>query len=174
MVREAFEYAQAQGVPLCAFLGDTCVTLRMADELRVRMMRVCLPWIALPASCLLCCLLWHLWYDSMHGEVSVGLVVPAQERGGRDGHSRCTAMPGLQGRPWRRLDVRSCCARMQELHSVYYEPLAQVCPSVEAILAGPPVKKMLFMTDPARVDQELRPHWEVGCNQPAVLILPGC
>ena len=52
---------------------------------------------------------------------------------------------------------------LQELHSVYYEPLAQECPSVEHILAGPPVKKLLFMTDPAHVDEEVRPHWEVGC-----------
>ena len=36
VVREAFAYAEERGVPLCAFLGDTCVTLRMTDELRVR------------------------------------------------------------------------------------------------------------------------------------------
>ena len=36
MVRAAFEYAQETETPLCAFLGDECVTLRMTEELLVR------------------------------------------------------------------------------------------------------------------------------------------
>ena len=35
VVRAAFEYADQNGVPLCAFLGDSCATLRMAPELEV-------------------------------------------------------------------------------------------------------------------------------------------
>jgi hypothetical protein len=35
VVAAAFEYAERMGVPLCAFLGDTCATLRMAPELEV-------------------------------------------------------------------------------------------------------------------------------------------
>lgn len=50
---------------------------------------------------------------------------------------------------------------MQELNDVYYEPLAEVLPSVEAILQGPPVMKLLFMTDPRIVDSKLKPDWQV-------------
>ena len=50
---------------------------------------------------------------------------------------------------------------MQELNDVYYEPLAEVLPSVEAILKGPPVMKLLFMTDPRVVDGKLKPDWQV-------------
>ena len=35
VVKAAFEYAQETETPLCAFLGDKCVTLRMTDELLV-------------------------------------------------------------------------------------------------------------------------------------------
>ncbi len=44
---------------------------------------------------------------------------------------------------------------------MYYEPLARVVPSLSDILEGPPVKKLLFMTDAARIDATLRPHWKV-------------
>lgn len=53
----------------------------------------------------------------------------------------------------------------QELRDVYYEPLARVMPSVNAILDGPPVMKLLFMTDPKVVDAKLKPDWQVAaCN----------
>ena len=35
VVAAAFEYAARTGTPLCAFLGDTCSTLRMTPELEV-------------------------------------------------------------------------------------------------------------------------------------------
>lgn len=35
IVRSAFQYAAEMRVPLCAFLGDTCVTLELTDELQV-------------------------------------------------------------------------------------------------------------------------------------------
>ena len=50
----------------------------------------------------------------------------------------------------------------QALRDVYYEPLAQVMPSVDAILNGPPVMKLLFMTDPNVVDAKLKPDWQVA------------
>ena len=50
---------------------------------------------------------------------------------------------------------------VQELNDVYYEPLAEVVPSVDAILAGPPVMKLLFMTHPRIVDSKLKPDWQV-------------
>lgn len=49
---------------------------------------------------------------------------------------------------------------MQELHTRYYEPLARIAPSLEDILQGPPVKKLLFMTDPAVIDSDLKPLWQ--------------
>lgn len=51
---------------------------------------------------------------------------------------------------------------MQELHQRYYEPLARIAPSLEEILQGPPVKKLLFMTDPSAIDNKLKPLWEVS------------
>lgn len=47
------------------------------------------------------------------------------------------------------------------MKDVYYEPLAAVMPSIDAILAGPPVMKLLFMTDPRIVDSKLKPDWQV-------------
>ncbi len=58
----------------------------------------------------------------------------------------------------------------QELRDVYYEPLAQVMPSVDAILDGPPVMKLLFMTDPKVVDAKLKPDWQVAAC-PILLVM---
>ena len=49
----------------------------------------------------------------------------------------------------------------QELHERYYEPLAAVQPSLQAILQGPPVKKLLFMTHPDIVTSQIIPYWQV-------------
>lgn len=51
---------------------------------------------------------------------------------------------------------------LRELHSVYYEPLARVEPSLQQLLAGPAVKKLLFMTEPHRVEGLLKPHWQAA------------
>ena len=53
---------------------------------------------------------------------------------------------------------------IQALKDVYYEPLAQVLPSVDAILRGPPVMKLLFMTDPPIVNAKLKPDWQVNMH----------
>ena len=58
---------------------------------------------------------------------------------------------------------------MQALQDVYYEPLAQVMPSIDTILQGPPVMKLLFMTDPKVVDAKLKPDWQVA-SQPMFAI----
>ncbi len=52
------------------------------------------------------------------------------------------------------------CRTLQELHARYYEPLAAVKPSADALLEDT-VRKLLFMTDPALVDGEIKPFWEV-------------
>ena len=51
---------------------------------------------------------------------------------------------------------------VQELHEVFWEPKAAVLPSLQALLEGPPVKKLLFMTDAARIASATLPHWQVG------------
>lgn len=48
---------------------------------------------------------------------------------------------------------------VKELHETYYEPLAEVAPSLEALLAGAPVKKLLFMAPPVLVEAQLKPDW---------------
>jgi len=60
----------------------------------------------------------------------------------------------------RRSALRRFSPRPQELHERYYEPRARVAASLAELLAGPPVKKLLFMTDPHTVDSRLRPSWE--------------
>ncbi|PSC68822.1 Haloacid dehalogenase-like hydrolase family isoform 2 [Micractinium conductrix] len=50
---------------------------------------------------------------------------------------------------------------LEELHHRYYEPLAAVTPLAE-VLAGPPLRKLLFMTSPAKVEGHLKPHWEAA------------
>lgn len=39
-------------------------------------------------------------------------------------------------------------------------------PSLEALLNGPPVKKILFMSSPQVVDDVLKPHWEPAVLRP--------
>lgn len=48
---------------------------------------------------------------------------------------------------------------LEELHHRYYEPLARVAGSLEEVLCGPPLRKLLFMTHPRVVDGQLKPHW---------------
>lgn len=50
---------------------------------------------------------------------------------------------------------------VRELHTRYYEPLADIV-DLEAILQGPPVRKILFMTDARVVQQELKPHFDAA------------
>ncbi|KAL4430812.1 hypothetical protein ABPG75_006068 [Micractinium tetrahymenae] len=50
---------------------------------------------------------------------------------------------------------------LEELHHRYYEPLAAVAP-LEEVLAGPPLRKLLFMTHPEAVEAHLKPHWSAA------------
>ena len=42
---------------------------------------------------------------------------------------------------------------------MFYEPLAEVAPSLAALLAGPPLRKMIFVEDEETVAGALRPYW---------------
>lgn len=151
VVREAFTYSLEHDAPLCGFLGDTCVTLRRTDELMVGPPPTHLPSrVVLRVCCnrgnlgLLPCLwpgkVWALQLHIMYCEKKINCHRPIMQ------------------------DMVTKRVLAQELHAVYYEPLAGVAASVEDILQGPPVKKLLFMTDAGRVDAELKPHWMVGAS----------
>lgn len=56
---------------------------------------------------------------------------------------------------------RKLCWVCQELHERYYEPRAREAASLQEVLAGPPLKKLLFMTDPGVIDSMLKPFWMV-------------
>jgi hypothetical protein len=47
-----------------------------------------------------------------------------------------------------------------DLHRIYYEPLPRVLPSLPALLSGPPVRKLLYMSTPEDVKTSLRPHFD--------------
>lgn len=49
VVRAAFQYSLAADVPLCAFLGDECATLRQGPELQVE--ASCVSLVALATAC---------------------------------------------------------------------------------------------------------------------------
>lgn len=53
------------------------------------------------------------------------------------------------------------------LHETYYEPLACVAPSLESLLQGPPVKKMLLMAEPSIIQGHVRPFWEAAVSHRA-------
>ena len=58
------------------------------------------------------------------------------------------------------------CLWLQELHHRYYEPLCQEVASLDLLLAGPPVKKLLLMADPETISSQHQPHWEVLIRRP--------
>ena len=45
------------------------------------------------------------------------------------------------------------------LHSVYHEPRAVITPSLDALLSGPPILKLIFLAPPATVDGLIVPEW---------------
>jgi hypothetical protein len=55
---------------------------------------------------------------------------------------------------------------LQALHSVYYEPLAAVAPSLRDLLAGPAVRKLLFMTTPE--------VGSVSCQEDTEMVASNC
>ena len=61
----------------------------------------------------------------------------------------------------------SMLAVAQELHQRYYEPLARIASSLDEIVQGPPLKKLLFMTDPAVIDTQLKPLWQARLIPPS-------
>ena len=56
--------------------------------------------------------------------------------------------------------IGSMTPEILELHERFYEPLATVAPSVEHIVQGPPMRKLLFMTNSHVVSDVLKPYWD--------------
>jgi rRNA maturation RNase YbeY len=61
-------------------------------------------------------------------------------------------------------------AHLDLLHTRYYEPRAQVAGSLGALLAGPPVSKMLFYATSAAAIAELRPRVEAALAGRATVV----
>jgi len=61
-------------------------------------------------------------------------------------------------------------AQLDLLHTRYYEPRAAVQPSLGALLAGPPVSKMLFYATSAAAIAELRPRVEAALAGRATVV----
>ena len=64
-----------------------------------------------------------------------------------------------------------CIIRVQELHYRYYEPLCREVDSLEVLLRGPPVKKLLFMTEAESIAQQHQPFWKVRPEQMLAIIM---
>ena len=50
----------------------------------------------------------------------------------------------------------------------------QVMPSIVALLSGPPVRKLLFMTTADTVSQQLLPHWSAALQGQAAQVVQVC
>ena len=48
---------------------------------------------------------------------------------------------------------------VDSLHTVYHEPRAVITPSLNALLSGPPILKLIFLAPPATVDGVIVPEW---------------
>jgi hydroxymethylpyrimidine pyrophosphatase-like HAD family hydrolase len=71
----------------------------------------------------------------------------------------------------RQFKVLCCRAAVAVVTARYYEPLAQEHSSVEDLLSGPSVRKLLFMADPSVVDGLLKPHWGAALQGAAAEVL---
>jgi hypothetical protein len=73
---------------------------------------------------------------------------------------------------WRLLSFCVACDILPLRHAVrYYEPLAHQHSSLDDLLSGPAVRKLLFMADPSVVDGLLKPHWGAALQGQAAEVL---
>ncbi|EPS68728.1 hypothetical protein M569_06040, partial [Genlisea aurea] len=50
--------------------------------------------------------------------------------------------------------------KVESLHTLYHEPKAEIIPTVEQLLAGVEIQKLLFLDTREGVESTLRPYWE--------------
>lgn len=102
-----------------------------------------------------------LCYGLNDGKVVAGAHLPAEVVESAFAFSRLHNLP-LCGFLGEELVTMRMTPELEELHTRYYEPLPRIIPSLEAILKGPSVRKLLFMTTPDVVQSLVRPHWEAA------------
>ncbi|KAG8375623.1 hypothetical protein BUALT_Bualt10G0119600 [Buddleja alternifolia] len=59
---------------------------------------------------------------------------------------------------------------VDSLHTVYHEPKAEIIPSVEQLLAGVEIQKLIFLDTSEGVSTTLRPHWEEAIEDRASVV----
>ncbi|KAL6501997.1 hypothetical protein OROGR_027130 [Orobanche gracilis] len=59
---------------------------------------------------------------------------------------------------------------VDSLHTVYHEPKAEIIPSVEQLLAGVEIQKLLFLDSSEGVAGTLRPYWEEATKDRASVV----
>ncbi|KAI5669171.1 hypothetical protein M9H77_19024 [Catharanthus roseus] len=60
--------------------------------------------------------------------------------------------------------------RVDSLHTIYYEPKAEIIPSVEQLLAGAEIQKVIFLDTADGVATTLRPYWEEAIGNRATVV----
>ncbi|CAH9100305.1 unnamed protein product [Cuscuta europaea] len=59
---------------------------------------------------------------------------------------------------------------VESLHTIYYEPKAEIIPSIEQLLAGAEIQKMIFLDTAEGVSSMLRPYWEKAAGDYASVV----
>ncbi|KAL3844209.1 hypothetical protein ACJIZ3_001612 [Penstemon smallii] len=59
---------------------------------------------------------------------------------------------------------------VDSLHTIYQEPKAEIIPSVDQLLAGVEIQKVIFLDTTEGVSTTLRPYWEVVTNDRASVV----
>lgn len=59
--------------------------------------------------------------------------------------------------------------KVRDLHAIYYEPKAEVLPSIEELLSQAPMSKLLFYDTAEGVKDFIRPHWALAVGGRATI-----
>ncbi|PSR89329.1 Phosphatase [Actinidia chinensis var. chinensis] len=59
---------------------------------------------------------------------------------------------------------------VDSLHTIYHEPKAEIIPSIDHLLAGADIQKMIFLDTAEGVATTLRPHWSEATSDRATVV----
>ncbi|GFZ17183.1 haloacid dehalogenase-like hydrolase family protein [Actinidia rufa] len=59
---------------------------------------------------------------------------------------------------------------VDSLHTIYHEPKAEIIPSIDHLLAGTDIQKMIFLDTAEGVATTLRPHWSEATSDRATVV----
>ncbi|XP_057479973.1 endoribonuclease YBEY, chloroplastic isoform X1 [Actinidia eriantha] len=59
---------------------------------------------------------------------------------------------------------------VDSLHTIYHEPKAEIIPSIDHLLAGADIQKMIFLDTAEGVTTTLRPHWSEATSDRATVV----